>query len=110
MGFPVREAVRTLGGAIAQRHREETGASSEYSKWASEHREIVALLDIVGKGQGYTGLSCLDTWRWLGKPDVFRFLVVVFDPEEAKTEENTDYNVSNMGRIAMEKEVETCVS
>jgi len=67
----------------------------------------VALLDIVGKGEGYTGLSCLHTWRWLGKPDVFRFLVVVFDPEEAQAEDNIDNNLSN---IEMEKEVETCIS
>ena len=107
MAFPTREAVRTWSGAVAQRHAEEPGASSEYLKWANQHREIVALLDIVGKGQGYTGLSCLHTWRWLGKPDVFRFLVVVFDPEEAKAEENADDDMSN---IEMEKEVETCLS
>lgn len=107
MAFPIREAVRTWSGAVAQRHAEEPGAYSEYFKWASQHREIVALLDIVGKGEGYTGLSCLHTWRWLGKPDVFRFLVVVFDPEEAKAEDNTDDKLSN---IEMEKEVETCLS
>jgi len=107
MAFPTREAVRTWSGAVAQRHAEEPGAYSEYSKWASQHREIVALLDIVGKGEGYTGLSCLHTWRWLGKPDVFRFLVVVFDPEEAQAEDNIDNNLSN---IEMEKEVETCIS
>lgn len=110
MAFPIREAVRTWSGAVAQRHAEEPGAYSEYFKWASQHREIVALLDIVGKGEGYTGLSCLHTWRWLSKPDVFRLLVVVFDPEETKEEDNTDDNLSNIENIEMEKEVETCLS
>lgn len=110
VAFPVREAVQSWSGAVAQRHAEEPSASSAYSKWASQHREIVTLLDIVGKGQGFTGLSCLHTWRWLGKPDVFRFLVVVFDPEEAKTEENADDNLPNIENIETEKEVEACVS
>jgi len=107
MGFPVREAVEPWAGAVAQRHAEEPGASGEYSKWADQHPDIVSLLDIVGKGQGYTGLSCLHTWRWLGKPNVFRLLVVVFDPEETKVEDNTDDSFSD---IEMEKEVETCLS
>lgn len=110
VAFPVREAIQSWSGAVAQRHAEEPDASSAYSKWASEHREIVALLDIVGKGSGFTGLSCLHTWKWLGKPDVFRFLVVVFDPEEAKTEENADDDFPDIEDIETEKEVETCVS
>jgi hypothetical protein len=106
-GFPVREAVRTWSGAVAQRHAEEQKASSAYTKWAGEHREIVALLDIVGKGQGYTGLSCLHGWQWLSRPDVFRFLFIVFDPEEARTENNIDYNAPDN---VMAEEEETCVS
>jgi hypothetical protein len=107
MGFPVREAVRTWSGAMAQRHAEEAGACSAYSKWASQHREIVVLVDIVGKGQGYTGLSCVYNWHWLGKPDVFRFLMVVFDPEGADTKENPDDTMSNIER---ERGAETCVA
>lgn len=106
-GFPVREAVRTFSGAAAQRRVEEPGAIAAYSDWASRHRGIVALLDIVGKGEGYTGISCLHSWRWLAKPDVFRFLLVVFDPEEAKTEEEPGNDASN---TEIEKEVEACVS
>lgn len=89
--LPVREAIKSWQGACAARDKEVTIASGEYSSWLSRQKDqIRCLCDIVGKGKGHTGLSCLYRWGWLRKPDVAKFLFIVFDPEEKRIEESPE--------------------
>lgn len=88
--FPVREAIKTFEGAVAQRRSEEPQAMNEYMRWLNQAKGITCLVDITGKGKGHTGQSCLYAWSWLGKPDVARFNIMVFDLEKSDTGEATD--------------------